>query len=148
MRANGLTLCAVDLGGNVISRKFKLLPYHNTDIYYQQMGVIIKRFRRGRREERRQRSRCGFQHPSIVSADGQTITSAISWAIPDFGLTSSRKREVPCIMIHDSDAAAMAELWFDHSLTDAVCVYLEMRPGGAVIVDGQLYQGRISAMHH
>lgn len=52
----------------------------------------------------------------------------------------------PCIMIHDSDAAAMAELWFDHSLTDAVCVYLEMRPGGAVIVDGQLYQGRISAM--
>ena len=44
-------------------------------------------------------------------------------------------------MIHDSDAAAMAELWFDHSLTDAVCVYLEMRPGGAVIVDGQLYQG-------
>ena len=25
----------------------------------------------------------------------------------------------------------MAELWFDSTLTDAVCVYLERRPGGA-----------------
>ena len=35
----------------------------------------------------------------------------------------------------------MAELWFDHNLKDAVCIYLERRPGGAVIVDGSLYQG-------
>ncbi|MFR4740654.1 MAG: ROK family protein, partial [Bifidobacterium pseudocatenulatum] len=47
----------------------------------------------------------------------------------------------PSLMIHDSDASAMAELWFDHNLKDAVCIYLERRPRGAVIVDGSLYQG-------
>ena len=55
--------------------------------------------------------------------------------------TIAQNVHYPSIMIHDSDASAMAELWLDHALSDAVCVYLEMRPGGAVIIDGQLYQG-------
>lgn len=142
MRANGLTLCAVDLGGNVISRKFKLLPYHNTDIYYQQMGVIINAFAAG--VERNDDNVLGvaFSIQGIVSADGQTITFGNIMGNTGLRLdVIAQNVKFPCIMIHDSDAAAMAELWFDHSLTDAVCVYLEMRPGGAVIVDGQLYQG-------
>lgn len=142
MRANGLTLCAVDLGGNVISRKFKLLPYHNTDIYYQQMGVIINAFAAA--VERNDDNVLGvaFSIQGIVSADGQTITFGNIMGNTGLRLdVIAQNVKFPCIMIHDSDAAAMAELWFDHSLTDAVCVYLEMRPGGAVIVDGQLYQG-------
>ena len=55
--------------------------------------------------------------------------------------TISQSVHYPCMMIHDSDASAMAELWFDSTLTDAVCVYLERRPGGAVIAGGKLYQG-------
>ena len=55
--------------------------------------------------------------------------------------TISQSVHFPCMMIHDSDASAMAELWFDTTLTDAVCVYLERRPGGAVIVGGKLHQG-------
>lgn len=142
MRANGLTLCAVDLGGNVISRKFKLLPYHNTDIYYQQMGVIINAFAAGVERNGDNVLGVAFSIQGIVSADGQTITFGNIMGNTGLRLdVIAQNVKFPCIMIHDSDAAAMAELWFDHSLTDAVCVYLEMRPGGAVIVDGQLYQG-------
>lgn len=49
------------------------------------------------------------------------------------------------MMIHDSDASAMAELWFDSTLTDAVCVYLERRPGGAVIAGANCIKARTSA---
>ena len=114
MRANGLTLCAVDLGGNVISRKFKLLPYHNTDIYYQQMGVIINAFAAG--VERNDDNVLGvaFSIQGIVSADGQTITFGNIMGNTGLRLdVIAQNVKFPCIMIHDSDAAAMAELWFD-----------------------------------
>ena len=78
----------------------------------------------------------------IVSADGQSITFGKIMGNTGLKLSElSHGLNYPSLMIHDSDASAMAELWFDHNLKDAVCIYLERRPGGAVIVDGSLYQG-------
>lgn len=83
-----------------------------------------------------------FCMQGIVSADGQLITFGKIMNNTGLKLNElSHGLNYPSLMIHDSDASAMAELWFDHNLKDAVCIYLERRPRGAVIVDGSLYQG-------
>ncbi|MCH9275190.1 ROK family transcriptional regulator [Bifidobacterium amazonense] len=48
----------------------------------------------------------------------------------------------PITPMRDADAAAAAELWFDHTLRDAACVYLDRRPCGAIIAGGRVHQNR------
>ena len=142
MRGNSLNLCAIDLNGDVIARHHAALPYRNTDAYYQSIGAIINDF--AAKIERTGTSILGvaFAIQGIVSADGTTISFGSIMNNTGITLqTIAQNVRYPAIMIHDSDASAMTELWLDHTLSDAVCVYLEMRPGGAVIIDGQLYQG-------
>ena len=142
MRSNSLNLCAIDLHGGVIARHHTALPYRNTDAYYDNIGGIINDF--AEKIERGGTDVLGvaFAIQGIVSADGTTISFGSIMGNTGVKLgTIAQNVHYPSIMIHDSDASAMAELWLDHALSDAVCVYLEMRPGGAVIIDGQLYQG-------
>ena len=142
MRSNELRLCAINLYGNVIEKRNDALPYRNTNVYYQRIGGIINNFAADVEKKHGKVLGVSFAIQGILSPDATTIIFGTIMGNTGLTLeTISQSVHYPCMMIHDSDAAAMAELWFDHSLTDAVCVYLEMRPGGAVIVDGQLYQG-------
>lgn len=142
MRSTQVVAVAVDMNGTPIATRQRTLPYRNNEAYYQHVNGIINEFAK---ELSRQGSvvlGVAFCVQGIVSADGQSIT--FGKIMGNTGLTLgqiSHGLEYPALMIHDSDASAMAELWFDHHLTDAVCVYLERRPGGAVIVNGKLYQG-------
>lgn len=142
MRANEVRVCAVDLYGVVVEQIGRTLPYRNTNVYYQRIGDIINNFAAD--VEKRHGAVLGvaFAIQGIISPDGSTITFGTIMGNTGLTLdTISQSVHHPCIMIHDSDASAMAELWFDPALTDAICVYLERRPGGAVIVNGKLYQG-------
>lgn len=142
MRANAITLVAVDLYGEVIMRRRKRATYRNDGDYYDMVGDLVTEFAGKIVRSGSDVLGVAYSMQGIVSADGTAIT--FGKIMGNTGLTLeklTRHIELPAIMIHDSDASAMAELWFDHSIQDAVCVYLERRPGGAVIVDGALYQG-------
>lgn len=142
MRANGVRMCALDLNGAVVEQLERTLPYRNANVYYQRIGAIIDNFAAEVGKKHGPALGVSFSIQGIVSPDGGTIT--FGKVMRNTGLTLetiAQSVHHPCMMIHDSDASAMAELWFDPSLTDAVCVYLERRPGGAVIANGKLYQG-------
>lgn len=140
--AGGITMCAVDLRGNVIARRHKTTQYRDSDAYYRKLGAMVTEFADAVAKQGSAILGVAFSIQGIVSPDGRTIT--FGNIVGNTGLTLetlAQGVDHPTLMIHDSDASAMAELWFDHTITDAVCVYLERRPGGAVIVGGQLYQG-------
>ena len=64
---------------------------------------------------------------SIQGTSRSRTGSAITFGqiVGNTGLTLeklTRHIEFPALMIHDSDASAMAELWFDPSISDAVCI--------------------------
>ncbi|WP_152973584.1 ROK family transcriptional regulator [Bifidobacterium aesculapii] len=142
MKHNEVRMCAVDLRGNVVERLNRTLPYRNANVYYQRVGDIVENFATDVEARHGGVLGVAFAIQGIVSPDGRTIT--FGNIMRNTGLTLdaiAQSIHRPCMMIHDSDASAMAELWFDKTLTDAVCVYLERRPGGAVIVGGRLYQG-------
>ena len=142
MRPGDLVLCAVDLHGNVIAEADRAIPYRNTNAYYQRIGGIVNDF--AAETEKAGTAALGvvFSVQGIVSADGTAITFGA--IMGNTGLTLdviSQSVHYPCIMIRDCAASAMAELWADPTLTAAVCIYLDRRPGGAVIVGGGLHQG-------
>lgn len=138
MRSNELRLCAINLYGNVIEKRNDALPYRNTNVYYQRIGGIINNFAADVEKKHGKVLGVSFAIQGILSPDATTIIFGTIMGNTGLTLeTISQSVHYPCMMIHDSDASAMAELWFDSTLTDAVCVYLERRPGGAVIAGGQ-----------
>ena len=132
-----ITAIAIDLNGKSVATRQRTLPYRNNDAYYQRMNGIINDFAQELAKQGGAVRGVGLLScKSVVSADGQSIT--FGKIINNTGLKLnelSHGLNYPSLMIHDSGAPAMAELWFDHNLKDAVCIYLERRPRGAVIVD-------------
>lgn len=143
-RRGGITMTAVDLRGTTVKRQTKALPYRDNDTYYSRLEVMVTEFADTvARQHGSHILGAAFSVRGIVSADGSRILFGRD-AGSTAGLTLDRLSQgihMPMAMIHDTDASAMAELWFNPPITDAVCVYLERRPGGAVIIDGQLHQG-------
>ena len=137
-----ITAIAIDLNGKSVATRQRTLPYRNNDAYYQRMNGIINGFAQELAKQGSTVLGVAFCMQGIVSVDGQSITFGKIMNNTGLKLSElSHGLNYPSLMIHDFDASAMAELWFDHNLKDAVCIYLERRPGGAVIVDGSLYQG-------
>lgn len=142
LRATETTMVAVDLRGRVLDRRSRTAQYRNNDAYYSRIGAQIMEFAATLAAKGHEVLGVAFAIQGIVSADGNRID--FGEVVGNTGLTLDRLAQgvhLPVLMIHDSDASAMAELWFDPGIRDAVCIYLERRPGGAVIVDGRLYQG-------
>ncbi|MBT1176231.1 ROK family transcriptional regulator [Bifidobacterium callimiconis] len=142
MTARQIILCAVDLRGTCIKRATGRLPYRHAHAYYHRICQLIEQFIGSLGEDSEHVIGVAFCMQGIVSADGRSI--AFGDILGNTGLSVdefARELTVPCTFIHDSDASAMAELWMDPSISDALCIYLEPYMGGAVIIDGRLRQG-------
>ena len=124
-----ITAIAIDLNGKSVATRQRTLPYRNNDAYYQRMNGIINDFAQELAKQGSTVRGVAFCMQGIVSADGQSITFGKIMNNTGLKLNElSHGLNYPSLMIHDSDASAMAELWFDHNLKDAVCIYLERRP--------------------
>lgn len=142
LRSGELTMVAVNLRGEVLERRQRAMAYRNTDVYYSRVGALVMAFAHDIAAKGSQVLGVAFAIQGIVAADGGRITFGQIAGNTDLTLEQlSQGIDLPTTMIHDSDASAMAELWFDPTIRDAVCVYLHRRPGGAVIVGGELYRG-------
>ena len=142
MRATEVVMCAVDLYGATVAELRRTLPYRNVAAHYQRVGTLVNDFATGVERTAGPVLGVAFSVRGIVSPDGRSI--AFGAIMGNTGLTLdeiSQSVRLPCTMVHDADASAMAELWDDPTLTDAVCLYLDRRPSGALIIDGALHPG-------
>ena len=74
MRADGVTLVAVDLYGEVIARKRKRVSYRNTSDYYDMVGDFVTEFAGRVVRSGSQVLGIAFSIQGIVSPDGSAIT--------------------------------------------------------------------------
>lgn len=142
MYPHDLRLYAVNLYGTVVAQSNTALLYRNSNIYYQRIGGIIDNFAADIERKFGNVLGVAFSIRGIISPDGTSVT--FGPVMGNTGLTLSTLAQSvhhPCLMIHDSDASAMSELWLDPTIQDALCLYLDRRPGGALIIDGKLHQG-------
>ena len=139
---NQIRIVAIDIYGTILKEsKFNLI-YENTSAYYRQLGSFINTLVSSIHTEKARVLGVGIAVQGLVSSDGQSITYS---AILD--CASTRLEDIcrfinyPCRLIHDSEAAAFAELWFSKNIKDAVYLSLSKNLGGAVIINAALHKG-------
>lgn len=136
-------ICAIDLHGSVLAKRTLDLDYANADAFFQRIGAAVQNFAEQLAGSGSPALGVAFSMQGLVSADARSITFGNILGNTGLSLdTIAQSIELPCLLIHDSDASAMAELWSNDGVRDALCVYLGARPGGAVVIDGTLRQGR------
>ena len=160
-------IVAVDLYGIVLKSRVFSVPFSRTDAYFQHLGKEIQRFaHEAICETEKDRDGTGsdedvLREPilgvsiaiqGLVSSDGATVVYG-----EILGCTGLKLREIqkfisfPCMLIHDTEASAIAEMWFRNNKKDAVLLSLNRNFGGALIVGGEVHRGpklRSSVIEH
>lgn len=133
-------LIVVDLCGTVLLEQCLCLPYSREERYFDRLCQWAN----------------GLLHslePMPILGIGIAIQGLL---LPDRSAVSfgrllsdgirleafSGRLDWPCRLIHDVEAAAVAELWYQPDLTDSIYLSLNRNTGGALIIHGGVYSGR------
>lgn len=142
MHRNTLRLCAIDLQGHPIATLSRTLPYANTNAYYQRMGSAINDFAAETEKAHGPVLGVSFAIPGAISADGTVITFNDSTGATGVTIdTIAQSVRYPRQLIREAAAIAMTETLHDTAISDAICLYLNRRPSGALIMNGRLHRG-------
>ena len=139
-------ILALDLYGTAIARSIFHEPYRNTPAYYASLGQWIAQFGTSLPVEETRILGVGIAVQGLVSAEEQVVTFGhildnLGVSVEDF----SRHIPWPCYMQHDSECAAMAEVWFHPQVQDAIYIALNYHLGGALVHHRQLHRSGSTA---
>lgn len=139
---NRVEIVAADLYGAVLKEERLELPYDDTQSYYRRLGEFVDAFVLSMRVSSKRVLGVGIAVQGLVAADGRSITyskllNCAGARLEDFG----EFLHSPCRLVHDAEAAALAELWYSRDITDAIYLSLSKNLGGAVILNSGLYKG-------
>lgn len=138
-----LQMVCVDLFGTLIAEKRIRLPYKNEILYYQEMGNEVETFARSLHAPSNTILGVGIAIQGIVSADGQYVTYGKIMDCTGATLDSfSQYIPYPCVLMHDSESAATAEMWFSKDINDAIYLSLSKHLGSALIINGAIHKGQ------
>ena len=142
MHRSTLRLCAIDLQGRPIATLSRTLPYANANAYYQRMGSAINDFAAETEKAHGPVLGVSFAIPGAISADGTVITFNDSTGATGVTIdTIAQSVRYPRQLIREAAAIAMTETLHDTAISDAICLYLNRRPSGALIMNGRLHRG-------
>ncbi|KAB8288560.1 NagC family transcriptional regulator [Bifidobacterium ramosum] len=127
-----VTVRAIDLYGDTVTELSRTLPYRNDAAYWQRVGIIVNEFADSTAAPHR-RGTTASASDDIILGIGLCLRTPA--AIPLEQIVRH-----PCGTIHPADASATSEAWFDPTLGDAICLYLDRQPSGSLIIDGRLHQ--------
>ncbi|MCD8350590.1 MAG: ROK family transcriptional regulator [Planctomycetaceae bacterium] len=137
-----LRLVAVDLYGDVVKRDCLPNEYRNDENYYRELAGHVSAFCESLRISQKRILGVGIAIQGLVSQDGTTvlygkILGSAGVRLEDF----SRHIGLPCLMSHNVEAAAYAELWYSKDLKDAIYISLSGYLGGALIINRKIHKG-------
>lgn len=135
-------IAALDLYGSILSEDTLAVEFSNTEDYYQKLGEWTNQFIYGLECAKEHVLGVGISIQGLVSSDGETITFAEILHSTGVKRESYQKyMDFPCRLIHDTEASAMAELWFNPDIRNAVYISLNRNFGGALILDNHILIG-------
>lgn len=135
-------IVAVDLYGEILAESDLPLPFSNREPYYQQLGSWTNQFTHDLPYPRENILGVGIAFQGLVSPDGETIVfSEILHCTGTKRDVYQKYIDLPCYLIHDTEAAALAEIWANSGLHNAVYLSLNRNFGGAVIQNRQILHG-------
>lgn len=131
----------VDLYGMILKEAEFPVPFKNSPAYYESLGTFISNFIEESPYAKEALLGVTIAVQGLVSRDGDTIT--YGELLNATGVTSDQFAEYiefPVLLIHDTEAAAYAEL-LNSNITNAFFLSLNMFLGSALIVNGTIFRG-------
>ena len=136
-------IVAVDLYGRIIDSYEESTPFVYEDRYLKHVGDHVNSFINKLKVTPDKLLGVGIALQGLISSDGSEVIYGRILHCDHMKLDEiQRYINAPCHLIHDSEASAIAELWGQTDLGDAVLIYLARYLGGAVITEGTVFQGR------
>lgn len=140
---NHISAVCVDLSGAIISIQRVREPLNlQAETYLQRIGTIVQDMKDALGRPDNYFLGVGIAIPSLVAEDGETIIFGMT---TDFtGVTKavlSRYIPYPTKLIHDSKAAAKAEIWNRPDYQNVIYLNLNNSIGSCIILDGKIYRG-------
>lgn len=143
---DNIHICAIDIYANLIAEEEHSIPFANDDSYYRSVGDWANRFASALPCRREQILGIGIAIQGLVSPDGNTVIYGA--ILNNTGTTRAMFQQYldyPCILIHDTEAAAAAELQYNKELKDTFFLVLNKNLGGVLIINRESYRGVLQA---
>ncbi|MCL2034400.1 MAG: ROK family transcriptional regulator [Oscillospiraceae bacterium] len=138
---NHVVAAVIDIYGNILrTERVRALFEKNTD-YFRYIGKTVE-LAIGEDIDRSKILGVGISVPSLLSADGRTVTYSTVLDFTD-GSLSSFEEYIPykCLLSNDANAAGIAELWNHESVDNVVYLSLSSSVGGAILLNNKFYPG-------
>lgn len=134
---------AVDLYGKIIAETRADVEFSNDESFYSRFGGFVNRFidSLGYMDDRI--LGIGISLQGLVSEDGETVV--YSDILNATGLTLETFRKLfrfKCRMFHDTEKAALAEIWNTKGIKNAVYLALNRNFGGSLILNGETFKNQ------
>lgn len=142
--SNHISLVLVDLAGSIRASIRTRISFENTASYYENLAGLISDFLSENKVTDDKILGIGISFPGITDDDSGKIASSHVLGIPNMSYSRvSRHLPYPALFVNDANAAGFAEM---RDLKGHSGIYLSLSNsvGGAVFVDGKLYEGE----HH
>lgn len=146
---DSINICSVDLYGQVIQEQTIQLHYKNSDQYYLEVCNYLNLFIESQDLPKQRLLGIGIATQGLVSQDGSkviygTILNNSSMTKDNF----QKHLHYPCILLHDTKASALAEIWNTESKEDAIYLLLNNNFGGVLVARGQIHSGGSGIIEH
>ncbi len=142
IHSNEVRLITVNLLGEYSSRVVHTLAYKNTDSYIKKVCTIINDYIKDNAYSEKQILGIGIAMPGLVSWDGREITYGKILDCTGLSISSFENYlDFPCRFYHDSESAAVSELWVSPELNDAMYLQIGVHLGAAMIMNRKIMPG-------
>ena len=132
-------IVAIDLYGNIIEDSRKEIPFVNNTSYFGEFGRFVNEFIERIAFPKGSILGIGVALQGLVSEDGQTVVYSEILKADGLKLKTFRKLfDFECRMFHDTEIAALAEIWNCPETQNAVYIALNRYFGGALILNGEV----------
>lgn len=137
-----VTCLVVNLEREVVAERQQQRAFELTDDYFAAVAADVEAIIAESQVDRNRVLGVGIAVPGLISEVAGTVTygrvlfnEGLSAA--DFG----RHLNLPVRLVHDSDAAGLAEFWTDSGQVNAFYVSLSRSVGGSVLIRDEIYRG-------
>lgn len=135
---------ATNLYGEVLFQETFYVPFSNEESFFRTFGDKVESFIQLHEIPKQKVLGIGIAMQGLVSYDGTAVTYGKILGNSDVTIDRfSKFLHYPIILIHDSEAAATAEIWNSDDIKDAIFLSLSRNIGGSLIIDHQVHWGPV-----
>ncbi len=135
-------IAVVNLLGTHMNLSIYEMEYENSKEYAERVCDKIHEFIELQALRKEQILGIGIAVPALVSPDGTAVTYGKILDCTGLSIEAfSQNLEYPCRFFHDSDSAAVSELWVSPELKDAIYLQVGIHLGSAMIMNHEIITG-------